>query len=1174
MIFDSSVLKYFVLFILLYTNSHSQNLILNEIMSSNTNSYYDEFGETPDWIELFNNSSENINLESYLLSDDKSNLQKWILPAIQINGNEYLLINASGKDIKTQSSSWYTIINKRDYWKYFLGTKEPPSGWKEISFNDFSWNIGQTGIGYGDDDDQTIIEEVNSVYLRKSFNISDKNNISEMFLNIDYDDGFVAYLNGKEVARANLGVNGEFISSNTSADVAIEARLYQNQKLETFFINGFDSILVDGTNILSIQVNNFGSSSSDLSAIPFLTIGLKVSEEENNVAEEIISSIPTLHTNFSLANGEETLYLSNNFGEIIDSVKLPETDSDISIGRKNGATEWFYFNQPTPGSENIFNGFLAELETPLLSFPAGFYQNGISINIENPNSLANTFYTLDGSEPDSNSNIFPKNLIITSTKIVKVKSFQNNFLPSKTITQTYFIGQNEYLPVISISTDPYNLWDYNYGIYVLGPNAQNFTPNFGANFWEDWSRPASFEYFETDKNISAQWNADIKIYGAWSRAYPQKSLAVFAKGSEGFNYKFFPNLSLDNFESIVLRNSGNDWNSTLLRDGFMQTIANDLDIDNLAYQPAVMYLNGEYWGIHNIREKVNLNYLSSHFNVNKSSIDLLELEGFIIDGNNEDYIAMTEFLYANNLSDNANYEIIKNQIDIPSFIDYNLFQIYIANTDWPGNNNKFWRSRTEKPKWRWILFDTDFGFGYMESYRHNTLKYATDPNGPEWPNPSWGTLNLRKLLENESFKTQFINRFSDLSNTILTPENINTILTSLSSKIANEIPDHIEKWNAFDLSNWEYNISIIKNFADVRISFVRQHFENYFGFSGLQIVVINNNDLNGGKIQLNSLTIEKNNWYGSYFIGSKIYVKAKANPGYEFIGWSGSSNSTEDSLEIVVNELVDLKANFQKKSNFKEIVINEINYNSNTNFDTEDWIEIYNNSNEEIDISGWIFSDEIDTNQFIIPQNTIMLPEEYLIISSDTNDLLTFHSDANNFIGNFNFNLSNGGELIRLFNKEMEIIDSVRYDDENPWVTNPDGTGSTLELKNPNLDNGYFTNWGSSTGNGTPGKENSNFVVTSVDEIKELPSKFELYQNYPNPFNPSTKIRFSLPQRSEVSLEIFNVIGEKVDELLNSTLNAGIHEIDFINTNLSSGIYFYKIKSANFVQIKKMILLK
>ncbi|MBK7107247.1 MAG: T9SS type A sorting domain-containing protein [Ignavibacteriae bacterium] len=164
--------------------------------------------------------------------------------------------------------------------------------------------------------------------------------------------------------------------------------------------------------------------------------------------------------------------------------------------------------------------------------------------------------------------------------------------------------------------------------------------------------------------------------------------------------------------------------------------------------------------------------------------------------------------------------------------------------------------------------------------------------------------------------------------------------------------------------------------------------------------------------------------------------------------------------------------------------------------------------------------------------------------------------------------------MIRLFNNEMLLIDSVRYDDESPWVINPDGSGSTLELKNPNLDNGYFGNWSSSNGNGTPGKQNSNFIVTSIEENIELPNEFRLYQNYPNPFNPSTKIRFSLPQRSVVSLEIFNVIGEKIDELINSTLNTGFHEVDFHSSNLSSGIYFYKIKSGNFVQTMKMILLK
>lgn len=1148
-------------------------------MPSNSNSYFDEFGDTPDWIELFNNSGQSINLSGFALSDSKPNLQKWVLPPIQLNANEYLLINASGKDIKTQAISWQTVIKEGDFCKYFLGTKEPPSGWKEISFNDLGWNIGQAGIGYGDDDDNTIISNVNSVYIRKNFSVNDKNNISEIFFNIDYDDGFVAYLNGKEIARSNLGINGDFIPFNKSADNTIEAKLFQNQKLETFFINEPDQILVDGNNILSIQVHNFGSQSSDLTAIPFLTIGLKVSQDENNVPEEILSSIPTLHTNFNLANGEETVYLSNISGEIIDSLKLISADSDISIGRKNGGNEIYFFNQPTPGSENIFNGFSGQVETPTLTFPSGFYQNGISINAGNSNPNIRTYYTLDGSEPDENSTLFAKNLILSSTKVLKIKSFQENLLPSRTFTQTYFIGENEYLPVISISTDPYNLWDYNYGIYVLGPNAESSIPNFGANFWEDWSRPASFEYFEIDKNIAKQWNADIKIYGAWSRAHPQKSLAVFAKGNETFDHKFFPNLSIDNFESIVLRNSGNDWNLTLLRDGFIHTIANDLDIDNLAFQPSVMYLNGEYWGIHNIREKVNLNYLASHYNVEKSSIDLLELEGFVIDGNNESYIALTEFLYANSLDDNENYKIVASQIDIKSFVDYNLFQIFIGNTDWPGNNNKFWRSRTEQPKWRWILFDTDFGFGYLDSYRHNTLEYATEPNGPDWPNPPWGTLLLRKLLENETFKNQFVNRFADLGNTIFKPENLSKILTSISKKIRNEIPDHIEKWNAFDFSTWEYNISVIKNFGDLRFSFLSTHFENYFSFNGKQVVVINNNDINGGKIKLNSLTLNQNTWYGNYFKGSKIIVKALPNPGYEFAGWSGSANSSSDSIEILVNSTIDLRANFNKKNNFKNIVINEINYNSNTNFDTEDWVEIVNNSDEIIDISNWIFSDENDTNIFVIPQNTILQSQEYLVLTSDSTDFKTYHTSVNNFVGNFNFNLSNGGELIRLFNSQMEIIDSVRYDDVNPWISIPDGSGSTLELLNPNLENSIFSNWGSSAGNGTPGKQNSNFI-TSVDEDEKIISnKFELFQNYPNPFNPVTTIRYSIPSSSKihsqsVQLTIHDILGREIRKLVDGKQNAGSYKIEFNSENLSSGVYFYKLKYGNYIKTKKMIILK
>lgn len=131
-----------------------------------------------------------------------------------------------------------------------------------------------------------------------------------------------------------------------------------------------------------------------------------------------------------------------------------------------------------------------------------------------------------------------------------------------------------------------------------------------------------------------------------------------------------------------------------------------------------------------------------------------------------------------------------------------------------------------------------------------------------------------------------------------------------------------------------------------------------------------------------------------------------------------------------------------------------------------------------------------------------------------------------------------------------------------------------MELLNPGFDNSKYSNWGSSNGNGTPGKQNSNFITSVIEEKEEIPVKYELFQNYPNPFNPSTKIRFTLPKKTEVTLEIYNVIGEKVEELLNSTLNSGVHEIEFSNSKLASGIYYYKLKSGDFVKIKKMILLK
>ena len=205
------IIGWFLCFYFVQFNLFAQEVIINEVMSTNSSIYFDEFGDTPDWIEIFNSSDQTVNLSSYAVSDDIQNLQKWFFPAIDLSPNDFIVVNASGKDIKSTTASWETIIDRGVSWSYFNGTQEPPSNWKDIGFSTIGWNLGFSGIGYGDDDDVTIITPVQSIYLRKNFEIDNVEKITQLLFNIDYDDGFVAYINGNEIARSNLGNAGEFI---------------------------------------------------------------------------------------------------------------------------------------------------------------------------------------------------------------------------------------------------------------------------------------------------------------------------------------------------------------------------------------------------------------------------------------------------------------------------------------------------------------------------------------------------------------------------------------------------------------------------------------------------------------------------------------------------------------------------------------------------------------------------------------------------------------------------------------------------------------------------------------------------------------------------------------------------------------------------------------------------
>ncbi len=1199
----------FLLMLLFFTSEFfSQEIVINEFMSSNYSALKDEDRQTSDWIELYNKSENPVNLDGYYLSDTIEDLSKWqFVTTTVVEPGKFILVFASGKNKLNYAAVWGTKITYGDTWKYLLGDSEPEATWKDLNFDDTNWESGDSGFGYGDDDDQTVLPDGTiSVYLRKQFYIENLSDVAMLLLHMDYDDGFVAYINGIEIARANLGAANEFVPYDMLADEPLEPLMIQNKLPQKFIIENFNDFLLEGNNVLTVQVHNADSTSSDLTAIPFLTIGYKTKNGRSNDVADIIShNLENLHTNFKISSKGENIYLSNPEQVIIDSIPAISLRSNLSYGRKpDGANDFYIFENSTPNSSNTTEGFKEIVDAPIFSLTKRVFNLPQQLTFLNAESDIKIYYTINGEKPDTNKSLYTSPIEINNTMVIRAKAFRKNFLPSQTVSQTFLINENTDLPIVSLITEPYNFWDPDSGIYTIGRDSTLEYPYFGANFWQKWERPIHVEFLDANGELQLEQNAGVKIYGKWSRANEQKSLALHARkkyGADFFNYKFFNDVDINKFGSLVLRNSGNDWDKTMFRDGFMQSLADEVGIDRLAFRPSVVFLNGKYWGIHNLREKINKTYISTHHNVYKNNIDLLEGYDEVIDGDNEDYKQLREFIENNDLSIDENYEYVKSQIDIDNFINYNLIEIYIANTDWPSNNIKYWKEKNTGSKWHWILYDTDFGFQYADTnnFAHNTLEFALEKDGPNWPNPSWATLFLRKLIENENFKNKFVNHFADFRNTIFKSETVKNKITKYKTKIKNEIKKHIERWHTFTNSRWEQNIGTLYIFADKRLAYLTGYFINKFHLTDIKKLNLNISRKNSGRIILNSLKLNNFPWEGEYFSNIPITLTAVANPGYKFIKWQGDIDTTNPEKIVTIDKPKTITAVFEKTGNYNDdIVINEINYDSSPDFDTEDWIEFYNNSGNDVDISGWIFKDKDDDHKFTFPEGTVLRENNYLVLCRDTTAFINLFKtqegyESTNYIGNFDFKLSSKGELVRLYNKNNKIVDSLTYDDKSPWPVGPKGNGPTLELINPKLDNSIATNWGISNNHGTPGKRNYSYIVTVKETKKNISSKFELQQNYPNPFNPTTRIKYTLPsnisshlgkeriKKGFVTLKVYDILGKEVATLVNEQQSAGTYQVTFNGSNLPSGVYFYKLQVSpssssgqGFVKTKKLMLLK
>jgi hypothetical protein len=834
---------------------------------------------------------------------------------------------------------------------------------------------------------------------------------------------------------------------------------------------------------------------------------------------------------------------------------------NVSKGRKpDGASTWQYFTESTPGLANSTAGWPGITGTVQFSRQAGFYPTSfpLSLSTGDPGDLI--YYTLDGSEPGESSSQYTSPIPIFETKVVRALAVHEGYLPARSSTATFFIDSSHDLPVFSLSTAPDNLFDPVIGIYN------------DNNVWQDWERPIHVEFFDTDDSSGFSIDAGVKIYGGWTRTLPQKSLAIYARESYGYSevdYPLFPDLPYDQYESFVLRNSGNDWQNTMFRDGLMTGLVAHDGIDVQAFRPSVVYINGEYWGIHNIREKFNDHYVEMHHQVDHDSLDLLENQSSPLCGDSQDYDGMISYITTHPMSDPANYENIRTQIDIPEFITYEAAQIFFANTDWPGNNIKYWKAWRPGGKWRWMIYDTDFGFGLVNDYSHNTLVFATETAGPDWPNPPWSTFLLRQLLTSPEFKIDFINRYADLMNSSFITDVMLDQIDQKKQAIISEMPNQCARWGG-TIWDWLNNVQVLRTFAQQRKGHARAHVIQYFDLSDASQVTLDVFPDSSGTIKISTLALDAFPWDGIYFNGIPVNITATAKPGYRFVRWEGGYYS--DSAHIIIN----FSSNKEITAVFEAytpdyLVINEINYNSSIDFNTGDWVEIYNPNPYEVNLDNWSFLDEEEIHSFGFNGSHQLGSNGFLVVCSDTSAFHSLFPDVSNYTGNFEFGLSGGGELIKLYDFSGLLIDTVNYDDKEPWPTEPDGNGPSLELTDPALDNALPGSWKAYGQHGTPG--NPNGIYVRIDEnSKDEPG----VQVIPNPFRDEVHFLLISGKEQHVIIDIYNFSGLRVKSFPSLHINQGTHEVKWDGTDnngnpLAAGVYFCKVTSENQVVARKVI---
>lgn len=735
-------------------------LIISEFLPSNEGNVIFEDNKLYSYIEVTNISDTTINLKDYYLSNSEKLIYKWRFPNYKLSSGESYLVYTDSIDKNNHAS--FSLKHKTG--NVILST-----------YDRIIEDVSYEGLANG------------VAYVKENGKWRQGNNVSPGYLNTF--EGKMQFQKELDFSKNDLIINEVMVSNNN----------YLPQNGNQYY----DWIELYNNSDYVINLNEYSlttdSIDKNMFILPNKTLAPKtfyILMASGNTAYSGVFD----HTNFKLSSGTGLFLYKNN--NLVDSTYIYCIPKGYSYGRGKAGYGHYYYPTPTPGVMNVYDGLSSLTYEPTYSIPGGLYNNvnTLEVKIED---YYDVYYTLDGSRPTDKSLHYDSPIIIDKTTVIRAVSYINGLRASDIVTNSYIINENHTLPVMSVSLE------------------QESFNSIQSNIYSEELVTAHAELYEMNSSFSI--DCDLKLFGGESREWAKKSYSLkFNYGH--LKYKVFDSKNLYEFNSLVLRSGSQDQNNAMLRDEFSSTLAIKYGtIDAQANKPVVLYINGQYWGVYFIREKINSKFIENNYNVSGIT-NITNCNYFTEQGNNSDILALRNYVTSHNLTDDSNYNYVSSLLDIDNYIDFWVFEFIVNNTDF--HNYRYYNNvNINGGKIRMILYDLDYSM--YANYGSYYLNYIQYPNNSQ---SFVDTTIFIKLMQNASFKKRFVERVAFYLKNVWNVDNINKEFDNLYNAISMEMFRNCARWN-LDYNNWSSNAYRVKNFALNRIEQVISATKSYFNLS-------------------------------------------------------------------------------------------------------------------------------------------------------------------------------------------------------------------------------------------------------------------------------------------------------------------------------------------------------